>query len=111
MPEGDFQSSSSSARSSSIRILSPECSPRNTRLLSDLYQSCNFFVVELECFKEAQQHDRKTMHDEIAMIEKNQTWQLVDCPKDREFIGVKWIFKTKFDQDGSIQKHKARLVT
>ncbi|KAK0588971.1 hypothetical protein LWI29_007900 [Acer saccharum] len=60
------------------------------------------------------------MHDEIAMIEKNQTWQLddqknqtwqlVDHPKNREIIGVKWIFKIKFNQDGSIQKHKARLV-
>ncbi|TXG53906.1 hypothetical protein EZV62_019162 [Acer yangbiense] len=39
MPGGDFQSSSSSARSSSSRILSPESPPRNTRLLSDLYQT------------------------------------------------------------------------
>lgn len=44
------------------------------------------------------------------MIEKNLTWELVDLPKDRDVIGVKWIFKTKFNQDGSIQKHKARLV-
>ncbi|CAL8131469.1 unnamed protein product [Prunus armeniaca] len=50
------------------------------------------------------------MKDEIRMIKKNQTWELVDLPKDRDVIGVKWIFKTKFNQDGSIQKHKARLV-
>jgi len=24
--------------------------------------------------------------------------------------GLKWVFKTKFGADGSIQKHKARLV-
>lgn len=50
------------------------------------------------------------MNEEMRMIEKNQTWELVDLPKDREIIGVKWIFKTKFNQDGSIHKHKARLV-
>jgi len=27
-----------------------------------------------------------------------------------EIIGVKWVYKTKFNPDGSIQKHKARLV-
>ena len=25
-------------------------------------------------------------------------------------IGVKWIFRTKYNPDGSISKHKARLV-
>ncbi|KAK0596555.1 hypothetical protein LWI29_016765 [Acer saccharum] len=50
------------------------------------------------------------MEDEIRMIEKNQTWELVDRPKNREVVGVKWIYKTKLNQDGNIQKHKARLV-
>ncbi|KAL0340068.1 UNVERIFIED_CONTAM: Retrovirus-related Pol polyprotein from transposon RE1 [Sesamum radiatum] len=44
------------------------------------------------------------------MIEKNNTWELADKPKDKEVIGVKWIYKTKLNADGSIQKHKARLV-
>ncbi|KAL0368055.1 UNVERIFIED_CONTAM: putative mitochondrial protein [Sesamum calycinum] len=44
------------------------------------------------------------------MIEKNNTWELADRPKDKEVIGVKWIYKTKLNADGSIQKHKARLV-
>ena len=44
------------------------------------------------------------------MIEKNNTWQLVDRPKARNVIGVKWIFMTKLNPNGSIYKHKARLV-
>ncbi|KAL0387727.1 UNVERIFIED_CONTAM: Retrovirus-related Pol polyprotein from transposon RE2 [Sesamum radiatum] len=36
--------------------------------------------------------------------------ELTDRPKDKEVIGVKWIYKTKLNADGSIQKHKARLV-
>ncbi|KAK4405981.1 Retrovirus-related Pol polyprotein from transposon RE2 [Sesamum angolense] len=50
------------------------------------------------------------MEEEIKMIEKNNTWELADRPKDKEVIGVKWIYKTKLIADGSIQKHKARLV-
>ncbi|KAK4381284.1 Retrovirus-related Pol polyprotein from transposon RE1 [Sesamum angolense] len=50
------------------------------------------------------------MEEEIKMIEKNNTWELADMPKDKEVIGVKWIYKTKLNADGSIQKHKARLV-
>ncbi|CAL2254987.1 unnamed protein product [Prunus armeniaca] len=50
------------------------------------------------------------MEEEIKTIEKNKTWKLVDRPKDKEIIGVKWVYKTKFNPDGSIQKHKARLV-
>ncbi|KAL0348980.1 UNVERIFIED_CONTAM: Retrovirus-related Pol polyprotein from transposon RE2 [Sesamum angustifolium] len=50
------------------------------------------------------------MEEEIKMIEKNNTWELADRPKDKEVIGVKWIYKTKLNADGSIQKHKARLV-
>jgi hypothetical protein len=50
------------------------------------------------------------MKEELMMIEKNGTWQLVDRPINRKVIGVKWIFKTKLNADGSINKHKARLV-
>ncbi|XP_070668920.1 uncharacterized mitochondrial protein AtMg00810-like [Malus domestica] len=50
------------------------------------------------------------MSEEIAMIEKNSTWKLVNRPSDKPVIGVKWIYKTKLNLDGSIQKNKARLV-
>ncbi|CAL8123074.1 unnamed protein product [Prunus armeniaca] len=50
------------------------------------------------------------MEEEIKTIEKNKTWELVDHRQDKENIGVKWVYKTKFNPDGSIQKHKARLV-
>ena len=34
----------------------------------------------------------------------------MERPKDKDIIGVKWIYKTKLNPDGSIQRHKARLV-
>lgn len=34
----------------------------------------------------------------------------MDLPSEKEAIGLKWVFKTKYNEDGSVQKHKARLV-
>ena len=44
------------------------------------------------------------------MIERNDTWELVERPPHRKVIGVKWVHKTKLNFDGSINKVKARLV-
>ena len=44
------------------------------------------------------------------MIKKNQTWQLVKRLAYIKVIGIKWVFRTKLNVDGSINKHKARLV-
>ena len=52
----------------------------------------------------------KAMKEESGMIVKNKKWELDDCPKERDVIGVKWIYKTKLNSNRSIQKHKARLV-
>ena len=43
-------------------------------------------------------------------IEKNNTWDLVDLPAGAKAIGLKLIFKIKHNSDGSINKHKSRLV-
>jgi hypothetical protein len=50
------------------------------------------------------------MDEEIRGIEKNQTWNLVDVPKYKDVISVKWIYKTKQDAEGNMQKYKERLV-
>lgn len=44
------------------------------------------------------------------MIEKNETWELVDRPVDKPIIGVKQVLKTKLNLDGVVQKNKAKLV-
>ena len=50
------------------------------------------------------------MDAEIKSIEKNDTWELTDLPKGQKTIGVKWVFKTKLNEKGEVDKHKARLV-
>ena len=69
-------------------------------------------IIEPENFAEASKDKawQKAMEAEMEMIEKNETWELVDRPSDKPVIGVKWVYKTKLNLDGSIQKHKARLV-
>ncbi|KAI5323618.1 hypothetical protein L3X38_032690 [Prunus dulcis] len=39
------------------------------------------------------------MEAELEMIEKNNTWQLVERPFNKPVIGVKWVYKTKLNLD------------
>ena len=41
---------------------------------------------------------------------KNDTWKLIELTKNKVPIGCKWLYKTKFNADGTIDKYKARLV-
>ena len=50
------------------------------------------------------------MDVEYQSLMKNNTWELVDLPPSKKAISCKWIFKTKYKVDGSIDKNKARLV-
>lgn len=59
---------------------------------------------------EMSQKWRKAMDQEICSIKKNQTWTLTQLPAEGKCIGVKWIYKTKLNESGEIDKHKARLV-
>lgn len=65
-----------------------------------------------ETFEEAVRHEnwRLAMDVEIKSIIENNTWELVDLPDGAKVIGVKWVFKTKFNEKGAIDKFKARLV-
>ena len=46
----------------------------------------------------------------MAPIEQNSTWKLVKLPRGHKAIGLKWVFKVKRDEQGTIVKHKAWLV-
>lgn len=50
------------------------------------------------------------MQHEITALESNNTWELVDLPKDKHVIGCRWVYKIKHRADGTIERHKARLV-
>ncbi|KAM2568815.1 hypothetical protein TB2_009006 [Malus domestica] len=50
------------------------------------------------------------MTDELHALEQNKTWSLVQLPPGKKVVGSRWIYKIKFKYDGSIERHKARLV-
>ena len=50
------------------------------------------------------------MDQEMQAIERNDTWELMALPSGGKTIGVKWVFKTKFNENGEVDKYKARLV-
>lgn len=53
---------------------------------------------------------REAMNREIESIEANETWELCELPHGFKTIGVKWVYKTKLNENGEIDKCKARLV-
>lgn len=64
-------------------------------------------------FEEAVKEEkwRTTMDAEIRSIGKNETWDLIELPKGDKRIGVKWVYKTKLNELGEMDKYKTRLVT
>eukprot|EP00253_Pinus_taeda_P022507 PITA_22507 len=69
-------------------------------------------VVEPSSYDEAKEYEewRDAMNEEYNSIMKNDTWELTKFPKNKVPIGCKWLYKSKFNVDGSIDKHKAKLV-
>ena len=40
----------------------------------------------------------------------NRVWDLVELPNGAKVIGCKWVFKTKKDPLGNIERYKARFI-
>lgn len=51
------------------------------------------------------------MNEEMNSLQKNLTWDLVDCPIGKKPMGCRWIYTVKYKADGGIvERFKARLV-
>ena len=85
---------------------------KGTRFLSDVYQRSNIAICEPADYEDVMKNQNwvLAMKEELSMIEKNKTWILCERPKDKRAIRVKWVYRTKLDVIGSINKNKARLV-
>ncbi|KAK2420702.1 putative mitochondrial protein [Trifolium repens] len=51
------------------------------------------------------------MIDEMNSMKNNGVWDLVELPNGVKPVGCKWVFKTKKDSLGNIERYKARLVS
>ena len=50
------------------------------------------------------------MKDEINSMAHNDVWDLIELLEGCNRFGCKWVFKTKCDSHGNIERYKARLV-
>ncbi|KAM1485555.1 hypothetical protein TB1_036396 [Malus domestica] len=110
--QGTPHQATMSPQSSQSQTTTPSSTPVRLRNLDEIYATCNYCVVEPETYEEAEKDKawKKAMKEELEMIEKNDTWELVNRPSEKPVIGVKWVYKVKLNLDGSVQKNKARLV-
>ena len=66
-------------------------------------------------FEEAMRSDHSSkwleaMEDEMKSMSANKVWDLKIIPKGAKAVGYKWVYKTKLDSQGNIERYKARLV-
>jgi hypothetical protein len=50
------------------------------------------------------------MDEELDQREKNDTWELVPKPKDKNVIDTKWVYRNKLNEYGQVTMNTNRLV-
>jgi hypothetical protein len=70
------------------------------------------YTIEPTYVEEANKDEfwNKAMDEELDQIEKNDTWELVPRPKNKNVISTKWVCRNKLNEDGQVTRIKFRLV-
>jgi hypothetical protein len=50
------------------------------------------------------------MNGESRSLMENDTWNLVPLSKGRKLVRCKWVYRTKYASDGSVERHNTQLV-
>ena len=50
------------------------------------------------------------MQEELNQFQRNDVWDLVPKPPQKNIIGTKWVFKNKMNEQGELTRNKSRLV-
>ena len=106
---------SSDCNSNLIHRWGSTCNAKNYDKLSEKHRHfslCISFIEEPTTFHEAikKKEWRLAIQQELDALERNKTWTIAELPPNKKAISSKWIFKLKYNADGSIERHKARLV-
>ena len=51
------------------------------------------------------------MQKELNQFKRSEVWDLVPRPEGMNVIGTKWIYENKSDENGTVTRNKARLVS
>lgn len=83
--------------------------------LSDEYKNYICAVAihpEPTSFNQSKRFDEwlKAMNEELIALESTDTWSICSFPPGKHAIGCKWVYKLKFNADGTLERCKARLV-
>ena len=67
---------------------------------------------EPDSFDEALQDTNQftAMKNEYDALIENRTWFLVPRTENQKIVGNKWVYRIKYNTDGSVANYKARLV-
>ena len=52
---------------------------------------------------------KRAMDEEMQSHQSNGTWELVEKPDDAHLLDSRWVYRIKFQPNGSIDRYKARL--
>jgi hypothetical protein len=50
------------------------------------------------------------MEDELESMRMNKVWGLEVIPQGAKTVGCKWVYNTKLDSKGNVERYKARHV-
>ena len=84
--------------------------------IPDDYEVYNTEEFQMEgdptSFEEAMSSDNSSkwleaMEDEIKSMSTNKVWDLEPIPKGAKTVGYKWVYKTKHDSQGNVERFKA----
>lgn len=69
--------------------------------------------MEPRTYDEASKSEKwlKDMEEYVQQIEKNETWELVPRPVDKNIIRTKWVYRNKMNEEGKVIRNKERLVS
>ena len=65
-------------------------------------------VRETESYTESSKDTnwRAAMEEEMHALAANETWDLVNAPKGAKPIGCMWVYKVKYNTNGSVNQYK-----
>jgi hypothetical protein len=93
--------------------------PSDQRQTRSQFQQASSLLAQVsenhdpETFAKASGHPDwdTTLNEDYRSLMENDTWDIVPLPKGRKLVICKWVYRTKYASDGSVERHKHRLVS